>query len=67
MLAAFLKWVTAAWFWNVMERAVPASKKPLKDCELTEGVDVQLAGKDANFMVGSTLIMNFLLRLPTVT
>lgn len=50
-----------------MERAVPASKKPLKDCELTEGVDVQLAGKDANFMVGSTLIMNFLLRLPTVT
>lgn len=37
LLVAFLKWVTAAWFWNVMERAIPASKKSLKDCWVDRG------------------------------
>lgn len=37
LLVAFLKWVTAAWFWNVMERAIPASEKSLKDCWVDRG------------------------------
>lgn len=37
LLVAFLKWVTAARFWNVMERAIPASEKSLKDCWVDRG------------------------------